>query len=467
MGIADPVTGDRAHARGGGLLATVCAAQFMVVLDVSVVNLALPSIRARLGFDVSTLPWVVNAYLLTFAGLLLLGGRLADLFGHRRMLLSGLAIFTVASLVGGLASSAGVLVVARAVQGVGAAVLAPATLTILTTAIADGPARTRALAAWTAVGLAGGTVGNLLGGMLTEFLSWRSTLLINVPLGLLTTALSLRHIPADTARGEPVRLDITGAVLATAGLGSLAFGIGQAGTAGWQAGETWGSIAIGLVLLTGFWTAQARWSKAPLMPLPLLRIRSVGVGNVALLLAGACLTPMWYFLSLSMQHVLNYSPLRTGLAFLPHTVVTIVIATRLTPWLMARLDARVVIAAGSTLAAAGFWWQSLLTPASGYLTGILGPAVVFSTGSGLMNTPITKAVTSGVHPAAAGAASGLMNTSKQIGGGLGLAALAWLTVASNSGDGTTTTTYGHAFAAMAVVMLIVAGAAWLLPAHCD
>ncbi|WP_280364088.1 MFS transporter [Nocardia wallacei] len=450
----------------GALLAVVCTAQFMVVLDVSVVNVALPSIRAGLGFSGTGLQWVVNAYALTFAGLLLLGGRLADLFGHRRVFLAGLGVFTAASLAGGLSTSAGVLVMARVAQGVGAAVLAPATLTILTTSVAEGPRRTRALAIWTVVGLAGGTAGNLLGGMLTEFLSWRSTLLINVPVGVLAAVAALRFVPRDRWRDHGSRVDVTGAVLATAGLGALAFGVARAATAGWTAPWTLGGIGAGLTLLAGFVVVEAR-AVVPLMPLRLLRIRSVGVGNVVMGLTGACLNPMWYFLTLSMQNVLGYSPLQTGLAFLPHTLVAILAAMLATPWLMARLDSRVVIAAGGVLAAAGFWWQSRLGPATGYAAGILGPAIVFSAGSGLLNTPVTAAVTSGVDPGAAGAASGLMNTTKQIGGGLGLAVLVTLAVPSGTGAATFADAYGRAFVAMSVVMLAVAALGWLLPGHRD
>ncbi|WP_280387528.1 MFS transporter [Nocardia wallacei] len=461
MATVDSAAGDRTGTVGlGALLAVVCAAQFMVVLDVSVVNVALPSIRDGLGFAETGLQWVVNAYALTFAGLLLLGGRLADLVGRRRVFLAGLGVFTAASLAGGLATSAAVLVVARAGQGVGAAVLAPATLTILTTSVGEGPRRTRALAAWTAVGLAGGTAGNLLGGVLTEFLSWRSTLLINVPVGVLAALAALRFVPRDRLRDNGSRIDVAGAVLATGGLGALAFGVAQAATAGWAAPWTLGGIGAGLVLLAGFAVVEARVA-VPLVPLRLLRIRSVGVGNVMMLLAGACLNPMWYFLTLGMQNVLGYTALQTGLAFLPHTLVAVVVATRVTPWLMARIDSRVVIAAGGVLAAAGFWWQSSLGPGAGYVAGILGPAIVFSVGSGLLNTPVTTAVTSGVDTAEAGAASGLMNTTKQIGGGLGLAVLVALAVPAGIGA----SAYGRAFEAMAAIMLAVAALAWLLPGH--
>ncbi len=452
---------------GGVVLAVACAAQFMVVLDISVVNVALPSIQRALGFDSTSQQWVVNAYALTFAGLLPLGGRLADLFGRKRSYLLGLALFSGASLAGGLANSAGLLIAARAVQGVGAAVLAPATLTILTTTFPEGTQRTRALAMWTAVGIAGGTAGNLVGGVLTEYLSWRWTLLINVPIGTVAILLAARFVAADHTAGTRRRVDVPGAVLATAGLALLAYGIAQAGEQGWDAPSTLTGVLAGLALLGVFAVVESRFAAVPLIPSRLFRIRSVAAGNAAMLLAGACLNPMWMFLTLSMQNVLHYSPIQTGLAFLPHTVVQMAVGARVTPWLMRLLDGRVLIAAGALIAAAGFWWQGDLNPHSGYLTGILGPAIVFSIGSALVNTPLTTAVTSGVATEDAGAASGLMNTTKQVGGALGLAAL--VTVAA-----TTTTTpealaadYGRAFDVIAVLMVVVMATAFLLPPQRD
>ncbi|MGW0246416.1 MFS transporter [Nocardia goodfellowii] len=449
------------------LLAVVCAAQFMVVLDVSVVNVALPSIRSALGFTDAGLAWVVNAYALVFAGLLLVGGRLADLYGRKRVFLAGMGVFTVASLAGGLAGSPGWLIVARAGQGVGAAVLAPATLTILTTSFVEGPRRTRALAVWTAIGLAGGTAGNLLSGVLTEFLSWRATLLINVPIGMLVLAIAIRVIDADPAGRSRSRLDVAGAVSVTCGLGAIAYGFGEAATWGWAASAPLAWMGAGTGLLAGFAVAQARWAAHPLIPLRLLRIRSVAIGNVAMLLAGAGLNPMWFFLTLSMQNVLGYSAIQTGLAFLPHTLVTIAVGTQVTPRLMRRVDGRVLIATGALLGAAGFAWQAQLTAESDYLTAILGPAVVFSIGAGLLNTPITTAVTSGVLAVDAGAASGLMNTTKQVGAALGLAVL--ITASGPAAEAHTGVieSYNRAFSAIALALVAVAAIAFALPARRD
>ncbi|TDC67129.1 MFS transporter [Actinomadura sp. GC306] len=423
------------------VLALACTAQFMVVLDVSVVNVALPSIQADLGMAPADLQWIVNAYALTFGGLLLLGGRLADLCGLRRTVVAGLALFTTASLAGGLAEDPWTLITARALQGLGAAVLAPATLTVLTTTF-DEDLRPRVLAAWTSVGLAGGTAGNLIGGILTDALSWRWILLINVPIGLLAL------VPARllTNTGHPGRrLDVPGAVLATAGVASLTYGI----TRGWNVP----ALAFGTAALAAFTVLQSR-ARTPLLPLRLLHIRTVAIGNVTMLLAGACLNPMWFFLTLSMQNVLHYSPLQTGLAFLPHTLLTMAVALHVTPRLMERADGRTLITAGALLAAAGFLWQSTLAPGDGYLTGILGPAILISAGAGLLNTPLTDAVTTGVPAADAGAAAGLMNTTKQTGAALGLATLATLT-----------TTYGQAFLAIAALLVAAAVTALALPAR--
>ncbi|OXM72305.1 MULTISPECIES: MFS transporter [Amycolatopsis] len=449
--------------RQRAVLALACAAQFMVVLDISVVNVALPSIQRALGFDDSGLQWVINAYALTFAGFLLLGGRFADLFGRKRVFVLGLVLFSGASLAGGLANSAPLLIVARAVQGVGAAVLAPATLTVLTTTFAEGAARARALAIWTAVGIAGGTAGNLIGGVLTEFLSWRSILLINVPIGAIAILLTARSLTPDDEAGRRGRLDVAGAMLATGGLAALTYGIAHANDDGWAAPSTITALTGGAAAVALFIVVEARFARAPLIPLRLFRSRAISAGNVAMVLAGACLNPMWYFLTLYMQTTLHYSPVQTGLGFLPHTLVAIVIGVRVTPWLMRRLDNRALIVAGAVIAAAGFWWQSRSTADSGYLSGILGPAIVFSTGSALLNTPITTTVTSGIDAKDAGAASGLMNTTKQFGGALGLAVLVTITGNHLDTPPAPAAAYGRAFLTIAAILVAVAVVALTLP----
>ncbi|WP_344294413.1 MFS transporter, partial [Streptomyces synnematoformans] len=444
------------------VLALCCLAQLMVVLDVSVVNVALPSIEADLGFAAAGLPWVVNGYALVFAGFLLLGGRLADVCGHRRVFLLGLGLFTAASLAGGLAASPGLLVAARAAQGLGAAVLAPATLTVLTAAFPEGAGRTRAVAVWTAAGSAGGTAGNLVGGLLTEALSWRWILLINVPVGVAALVAAARLLPGTRPHGRRrPRLDLPGAALATAGLLALAYGIARSGTSGWSSPRTALSLVLGLGVLAGFVALQARPAagRTPLLPLRLFRARAIWLGNVLMLLAGASLTPMWYFLSLSMQHVLGYGPLETGLGFLPHTVLGVLVGVRLTPWAMRHVGARPLVAAGALTAAAGFLWQSRATEASTYWSGVFGPAVVMTLGSALFIAPLTTVVVSGIAPADAGAAAGVMNTVKQVGSGLGLAVLVAVAAPGGGTPAALAAAYAHAFAAMAALLAVVAGLA--------
>ncbi|NDU74132.1 MFS transporter [Actinomadura sp. DSM 109109] len=446
------------------ILALACAAQFMVVLYVSVVNVALPSIQASLDFTDTGLPWVAGAYSLTFAGFLLPGGRLADLYGTRLVFAAGLALFSVPSLAGGLATAPALLIAARAVQGLGAAVLAPATLTVLTTTFPEGPRRTRALAVWTAVSLAGGAAGNLVGGVLTESLSWRWILLVNVPIG--AAALGMARFLPGSARGAPpaARPDLPGAAAATTGLALLAYGIMRAGPHGW--GDTWtaSALAAAILLLAAFVLIETRPARDPLIPPRLLRLRAVSAGNMVMLLAGACFqVPMWYFLTLSMQDVLGYSALRTGLGFLPHTLLTMAVGLRVTPWLVRRAGHRTLVAAGALVAAAGFLWQSRITAGGDYVSAVLGPAVLVSVGGGLLNTPLTAIVTSGVAGSDAGAASGLANTAKQVGGALGLAVLTTATAGGGATRPALADSYGDAFLIMAFLSAAIAAAALALP----
>jgi EmrB/QacA subfamily drug resistance transporter len=399
----------------------VCAGQFLVVLDVSVVNVALPSMRTALDLSSSSQQWVVNAYALTFAGFLLLGGRAADLFGRKRTFLVGLGLFTAASLAGGLAQDAWMLITARTLQGLGSAVLAPTTLSILTTSFPEGSERTRAIGTWTAVGAGGGAAGGLVGGLLTSYLSWRWVLLVNVPVGALVlvgAALCLTESRAAQAR----RLDVPGAVLVTAGVAGLAYGIAESESHGWTSAYSLLPLIGGAVLLAVFALVEAR-TAAPLIPLRLFRVRSVSAANTVLLGCGAATFGTWYFLSLYMQSVLHYSPVRAGCSFLPHTIA-IIVGSKLAPRLMGRIDARLVGGAGGLLAAAGLAWQSTLTVHGTFTGTILGPGLLTMFGSGLLMTPIAAAATSGVAMGEQGVVSGLLNTSRQLGGALGLTILA-------------------------------------------
>ncbi|MFE7125293.1 MFS transporter [Streptomyces sp. NPDC057617] len=452
-------------------LALACTAHFLVLFDVSVMTVALPSVQTDLGFAPEDLQWVVSGYTLAFAGLLLLGGRLADLYGHRRVFIGGLAVFTGASVIGGLATTPAMLIAARAAQGIGAAVLAPLALTLLTTTFPEGPARTRALTVWTAVSLAGGASGNLLGGVLTEYLSWRSVLLINVPIGVPAMLFAARVLARRGAPPRRVRLDLPGAVLATAALTLLTFAVSQAHTYAWTDRGTALPLLGGTAALAAFVVVETRFARAPLIPPRLFGLPGIGWGNLAMVLAGASQVPLWYFLTLTMQDVLHYSAAQTGLAFVPHAVVMLLVGLRLIPWLMRHVQARVLIATGALISAAGFWWQSGVTPDSGYLTGILGPAVTISFGGGLLSTPLTTTVTAGVMSADAGAASGLMNTSRQFGGAFGLAVVLTLTATATPDTPTTPAalagSYGHAFQAIAVILLALAALTPVLPALRD
>ncbi|HLU56322.1 MAG TPA: MFS transporter [Pseudonocardia sp.] len=440
------------------LVALACAGQFLVVLDASVLNVALPTIERALGFAPTGVQWVVNAYGLAFAGFLLLGGRLADTRGLRLALAGGLAVFAGASLVGALAPTPAVLVAARALQGIGAAALAPATLALLTTAVPEGPARLRAIAAWTATGMSGGTAGNLVGGALAELASWRWILLVNVPPAAAAIALALRLLPRPPAR-PATRLDLPGAATAVLGPAALTYAVVESGRSGWAAPATLAPLGVGLLALAAFAIVETR-ARDPLFPPRVLRSRALVAGNALVALAAVCLMPMWFFLAFLMRDGLGYTPLQTGLGFLPHTVLGMAVGVAVAPRLVRRFDPRAVVAAGAAVTALGFAWQGLAATAldGGYLDELLGPAVLVSVGGGLLTTPLTAAVTSGVAPDAAGLASGLLNTAKQVGGALGLAAL--VVVAAGPAGGLA---FDVVFAAMAVVAAAVGAGAALLP----
>ncbi|MGW3182615.1 MFS transporter [Kitasatospora sp. NPDC001119] len=421
--------------RPGRVLAAVAVAQFVFALDMSVVNVALPAIRTDLGFAPLDLSWVVHVYALTFGGLLLLGGRASDLYGRRRLLLLGLAVFGLCSLGGGLAQEPWQLVAARAGQGVGAAAAAPAALAMLTTTFTEGPGRVRALGVWSATNAAGGALGVLAGGLLTEYASWRWVMLVNLP--VVATALAL--LPAEARPGEPVkpvrreRPDVLGAVLATAGIGLLVFGVVRTDVRGWGSPATLGTLAAAGALLAAFAVTEAR-TAAPLLRLGLLRNRWVAGANVLVFLAAAGQFTAFYFVSLYLQQVLGLGAAATGLAFLPFSaglVAGTVLATRV----VARRTPRAALVPGAVLAAAGLAWFALISPDGGFLTDVLGPSLVTSVGTGLVLAPVAAAGTTGVAAREAGMASGLLNSSRQLGGCVGLAALA--TVAAHRTGGAT------------------------------
>ncbi|MFC8075114.1 MFS transporter [Streptomyces sp. NPDC057307] len=412
-----------AEPRLGLVLTVCCLAQFLVTLSVAIVNVALPSIQSSLGFSASSLQWVVNAYTVTFAGFLLLGGRIADLFGRRRIFLAGVALFTLASLAGGLSQNAGTLVVARAVQGLAAAVIAPTTLAVLGTTFKDPHQRHKAFGAWGAVSGAGGAFGALAGGVLTDSLSWRWILFVNIPIGLLLIFGVLRAITELRHDGQGRRLDVTGAVTVTVGLLALVLGIVQSGPHGWDSAQTLVPLLTGLALVVVFLLVEGKFAAQPLMPLGIFRSRSVTAANVVAMTSGAALFSMFYFLTLFLSQVRDYSPLRTGFAYLP-LAFSIMVAAQFSAALVRRLGPRATLLAGMALTAGGLLWLSRITEDSTFVGGLLGPTIILGAGQGISMSASAIAGVAGVAPEQAGLASGLLNATRQLGGALGLAVLA-------------------------------------------
>ncbi len=402
-------------------LALLCVAQFVVVLDASIVNVALPTIGHALDFSQDDLSWVVNAYVLTFGGFLLLGGRMADLLGRRRVFIGGLILFAIASFAGGLADSPGALIAARAVQGLGAAILSPAALSIVTTTFKDGAERNKALGAWGAVAGSGGAAGVLLGGVLTEYAGWEWVLWVNVPIGLGAAWLAPRLLAESRSETEHRAFDFAGAVSVTAGLALLVYALVEAPNAGWGSGQTIGLLA-GAIALLGAFVAIERRAAAPLVPFSIFRMRTLTGANVVGLLTGASLFSMFFFISLYMQNVLGYSAIKAGLSYLP-LAVTIILAAGVASQLVTRVGFKPVLATGMLLIAAGLAWFGQISTDGGFLGDVLGPSLLAAAGLGLAFVPQTIAAVSGVEERQAGLASGLINTSQQVGGALGLAVL--------------------------------------------
>jgi EmrB/QacA subfamily drug resistance transporter len=418
-----------------------CVAQFMVILDVSVVNVALPSIRHALHFSGAGLQWVVNAYTLAFAGFLLLGGRMADLLGRRRVFIGGLLLFSLASLVGGLASSQGMLVAARAAQGLGGAVISPASLAIITTTFRDGSDRNKALGAWGAMGGAGGAFGVLLGGVLTDALSWQWILFINVPIGLAAALLTPRFVAEGRAAGGTRKFDLAGALSVTLGLVAIVYAIVRTEVNGWGSAQTIAVLAVGVALIGLFLAIEGRFATRPLMPLGIFRSRALSGANAVVFLLGAGMFGMWFFVSLYLQQVLGYSPLEAGLAFLPMTLA-IIVGSTVSSRLTSRRGAKPLLVTGMTLQAIGLLLFTGVTPDGSYLADVLAPSLFVAAGLGTAFVPVTIAAVAGVGPGEAGLASGLVNTSRQMGGALGLAILATVATARTAALG------GHGAAAL-------------------
>lgn len=412
----------RPDARPGLVLAAVAVVQFMVSLDLSVVNVGLPQIGAGLGFSAVGVTWVIHAYALTFGGLLLLGGKAADRYGRRRVLLLGLGLFGLASLLGGLAQVPGHLVAARAAQGVGAAMLAPAALALLTEAFPTGRARVRAFGIWSAVNAAGGALGVLIGGVLTEYASWRWVMFVNVPMAAAALAMAWRGIRSAPAPARGGRPDVLGAVLATGGLTLLVFGVVRTEQNSWTSPATVATLAAAAVLLAAFVLVERGTPRDPLVRLGLFANRSVTGANAVNLLVGGAMASSFYFMSLYLQRVLGHGAALTGAMFLPFALGVIagsVLAVRIGY----RAAPRTVLAGGAAMTAAGFAWFGLISSDGSYASDVLGPSIVASVGIGLCLAPLVSTATAGVASHETGVAAGLLNSSRQIGASLGLAAL--------------------------------------------
>jgi EmrB/QacA subfamily drug resistance transporter len=405
-------------------LFVVCLGQFMVVLDATIVNVALPSIQTDLKISDDSLQWIVNAYTLFFGGFLLLGGRAADLLGRRNLFIAGVALFSVASLVNGLAQSEGMLIVARAFQGLGGALLSPAALAVITTSFTEGSQRTKALSVWAMVASSGSAVGLLLGGVLTEALSWQWIFFVNVPIGIGIAIAALRLVPNSRVENARRHFDIPGAVTVTAGLVVLVYAIVQAADWGWASANTLGLGAVALALLGAFVWIERR-SVAPLVRLGLFRLRSLAVSNGVFLLIVGGLFAMFFLASLYLQNVLGYSPLTTGLAFLPVTA-GIMIGATVAQQMVSRVGVRPVMVTGMTVAAAGLGVLAATTEVGGSYLGVLGGLLPMAIGMGATFVSITLVATTNVDASEAGLASGIFNTSQQVGGALGLAVLSTL-----------------------------------------
>jgi EmrB/QacA subfamily drug resistance transporter len=402
-------------------LILLCVSQFIVVLDASIVNVALPSIGKGLDFSEENLPWIVNAYVIAFGGFLLLGGRAADLLGRRRVFMAGLAVVGIASLAAGFASTQGELIAARAAQGLGAAIVSPSALSIVTTLFKDGAERNKALGAWGAVAGSAGAAGVLLGGILTDSLGWQWVLWVNVPVAAIALAFTPGLIPESRSESATRHYDAAGAVSITAGLSLLAYSFLDASSSGWGSTKIVSLLAISVALIGIFIAIELR-SKAPLMPFRIFRSRTLTGANVVGLLLGASLFSMFYFISLYMQQVLGYSPIHAGLSYLP-LALTIIVAAGIGGQLVTRFGFKPILASGLAFVAAGLIWFSQVSVGGGFLTDILGPSLLAAMGLGFGFVTSTIAAVAGVQEREQGLASGLINTSQQIGGALGLAVL--------------------------------------------
>lgn len=412
------------------VLVLVCFAQFMVVLDATVTNVALPSIQNDLGFSEDNLQWVVNSYTLVFGGFLLLGGRAGDLVGRKRIFLAGLTVFTVASLLNGLATSQEWLIISRGLQGLGGAMVSPAALSIITTTFSDGAERTKALAVWGGIAAGGAAVGLLLGGVLTELFSWEWIFLVNVPIGIAVFVAAMRWVPESRAEPRPTSFDLAGAVSVTAGLVVLVYAIVEAAQAGWASAQTLVLVGVAVLLLGAFVAIELR-SREPLVRLGIFRVRTLSVANGTFLVVAGGLFAMFFFASIYQQRVLGYSPIEAGIAFLPVTV-GIGVGSVIAQQMIARIGPKWVAVGGMTMATIGLVLLAGVPVDGSYVANLLPGLLLMAFGMGLTFVPLTLIATTNVSSAEAGLASGVFNTSQQVGGALGLAVLSSLATTKSS-----------------------------------
>src|SRR4051812_8583452 len=414
----------------GLALALLATTQFVLILDIAIVTVALPSIGTDLDFASADLSWVINAYALMFGGFLLLGGRMSDLIGRRRMFMAGLIIFTGASLAGALAQSALWLVIARGTQGLGAALVSPAALSLVMTLFPEGAERNKALGIWGAVAGSGGAAGAILGGVLTDVFSWQAVLFVNIPVGIAAVALAPRLLPEGRDIAGARSFDLAGAVSVTAGLALLIYAVVDAPNAGWGSTQTLVLGAIALALIGAFVAIEAT-TKRPLLPLRTFRNQTLRSANVGAVLTTAALFPMWFLLTLYTQQVLGYTPLEAGLAQLPIALLIVVTAAP-AQLLVTRIGPRIPFTAGLVLVAGGLFWFSQVSAGGSFLEDILGPSVLAGIGAALAFIAGTIAATTGAAEEDAGLASGLLNTSQQVGGAIGIAAIAAIATAQTT-----------------------------------
>jgi EmrB/QacA subfamily drug resistance transporter len=434
------------------VLVIICLAQFMVVLDATIVNVALPHIQTSLGFTEASLQWVINAYTLVFAGFLLLGGRAGDLLGRKRLFLVGLVVFTAASLLDGLASTSGMLIGFRALQGLGAALISPAALSIISTTFAEGKERSRALGVWAAIAIGGSAVGLVLGGALTQSLSWRWIFFVNVPVGILTFLAAMRLVPESKDEHAHRGYDVGGAVAVTGGLMALVYGLVRSATHGWGSTQTVGSFVVAALLLAAFVLIEQRAAN-PLVRLSIFRVRSLLTANLAMFLAFSGMFAMFFFNTLYIQQVLGFGPLKAGVAFLPFTggvMLSAGFASNLAP----RIGVRPVAAAGMVLTVIGMVFFARMPVDGSYGADVLPGMILGSLGMGAIFMPLTLVATTGLEDEDQGLASGIFNTSQQVGGALGLAILTTLAAGRTHGSSAAAQVHGfhYAFAGAAVLV---------------